>query len=173
MLKLDKINLPFLDTKKETYVNPPVVGDYFGKTPTFAWVKDEYHHPEKMLETAPSKFAHKVSGFFDEVGSVVASAGQKASEAIKDNFILPIAKNPQWLVAGMVSTKMNDDAQNIGNVASEQTTPAQDTQETSTILSPSFPIQHVDARVGPTESAPSSEELEPEEKWRVPKEDRE
>ncbi len=76
---LDKTDIPFVnivDTKKEKYLNPPLVGNYFGKTPTFAWEKEEYKNPEKILESTPTKIAKKVGGFFEGVGSAIAGVGK-------------------------------------------------------------------------------------------------
>ncbi|MFY9457496.1 MAG: thermonuclease family protein, partial [Candidatus Spechtbacterales bacterium] len=75
VVKLDKVRIPFLETKEEKYINLPLIGDYFGKTPTFAWAKEEYHNPQKVLVPVHAKIASNIAGFFKNTGNFIAGIG--------------------------------------------------------------------------------------------------
>jgi len=77
--------LPFLGSNNQFYVDfpdLPLVGDPFGKTPTYAWVKEEYENPEKispssqqqyLIEVAENIFIEAPKEFFTNVGNFVSN----------------------------------------------------------------------------------------------------
>ncbi|MFY9457502.1 MAG: hypothetical protein WAP23_01040, partial [Candidatus Spechtbacterales bacterium] len=83
---LNKVRIPLIDTKSEKYINPPLVGDYFGRTPTFAWAKEEYHNPQEILTPTHTKIARSIGGFFNDTGNFLAAVGRTVANPFVNLF---------------------------------------------------------------------------------------